>query len=75
MPLYEYRCGGCGQTFEQLRRMQDADRDLACPKCKSGEVERLLSTFASRMASAPGSGGLAPCGQPASACGGGGGFS
>jgi putative FmdB family regulatory protein len=71
MPLYEYRCTSCGKTYEQLRRMQDADRDLACPKCQSGAVERLLSTFASHMGSAAGSA-TAPCGQPASACGSGG---
>ncbi len=46
MPLYEYRCRTCGRTFEMLRRMQDADRDLQCPECRSEEVERLLSTFA-----------------------------
>jgi putative FmdB family regulatory protein len=64
MPLYEYRCAGCGEQFEQLRRMSEADVDVICPKCKSEEVQRMLSTFASRMGS-----GLGPCGQPASACG------
>jgi len=29
-----------------LRRMQDADRELECPECRSDDVERLLSTFA-----------------------------
>lgn len=46
MPMYEYRCQGCGKNFELLRRMQDSDRDLKCPECQSDEVERLLSTFA-----------------------------
>ena len=64
MPLYEYRCSGCGKVFEQLRRMQDADRGVVCPSCESERVERLLSTFSSRTGS-----GLGPCGQPASACG------
>jgi putative FmdB family regulatory protein len=45
--MYEYRCAACGKSFEQLRRMQDADRDLECPECRSHEVERQLSTFAS----------------------------
>jgi putative FmdB family regulatory protein len=45
MPLYEYRCQQCGKSFEMLRRIQDADRQLECPECKSDEVERLLSTF------------------------------
>jgi len=47
MPLYEYHCQQCGTTFEVLRRMQDADRDLTCPECRSEAVERLLSTFSS----------------------------
>ena len=46
MPLYEYRCRSCGNTFERLRRMKDADSDLECPRCHSDRVERLLSTFA-----------------------------
>lgn len=70
MPLYEYQCSGCGATFEQLRRMQEADQGVACPKCESDQVERLLSTFASHIGS--GSQAAAPCGAPASACGSGG---
>ena len=46
MPLYEYKCRTCGKSFEMLRRMQDADRDLKCPDCESMEVERQISTFA-----------------------------
>lgn len=46
MPLYEYRCRMCGETFELLRRFSDADRDLICPQCRSEQIERLLSTFA-----------------------------
>jgi predicted nucleic acid-binding Zn ribbon protein len=49
--------------------MQDADRDVECPKCGARDVKRLLSTFAPQMGSSgshPGE--LAPCGQPASAC-------
>ncbi len=67
MPLYEYRCPECGDRFEQLRRMQDADQPVECPQCHSKRPERQLSTFAGRVASsmAP-----APCGAPSSkACG------
>ena len=57
MPMYEYRCLHCGKQFEQLRRFADADRDLVCPECRSSEVNRLLSTFAtSGCASSPGRG-------------------
>lgn len=60
MPLYEYRCTECGQTFELLRRFQDADRDLICPKCQSEEIERLISAFASARGGA--GGGCGPSG-------------
>jgi putative FmdB family regulatory protein len=46
MPMYEYRCLQCGQQFERLRRMADADRDIICPKCQATSVERLISAFA-----------------------------
>jgi putative FmdB family regulatory protein len=44
--MYEYRCRECGEQYEQLRRMQDADRDLECPHCKAVNIERLVSAFA-----------------------------
>jgi putative FmdB family regulatory protein len=46
MPMYEYRCRQCGEDYEELRRMQDADRDLKCPFCGAEQIERLLSAFA-----------------------------
>ena len=56
MPLYEYRCPKCGKTLEMLRRMQDADRDLECPECRSAQLERQLSTFATGGCGTPGAG-------------------
>ncbi|MCL4854128.1 MAG: hypothetical protein KJZ78_22440 [Bryobacteraceae bacterium] len=43
--------------FEQLRRMQDADRDLNCPECGSRQVERQLSSFATGGCGPSGAGG------------------
>lgn len=51
--MYEYRCETCGERFEKLRRMQDADQGVACPRCASEEIERLLSSFATRQCAAP----------------------
>ena len=56
MPLYEYRCKACGRTFEQLRRMSEEDRGVACPECQSEEVQRQLSTFATGGCGSPGGG-------------------
>jgi putative FmdB family regulatory protein len=44
MPLYDFRCRSCGHEFEALVRA--GDDGLACPSCKGGDIERLLSTFA-----------------------------
>ncbi|MGE5570221.1 MAG: FmdB family zinc ribbon protein [Rhodospirillales bacterium] len=66
MPLYEYRCAGCGAKFELLRRMQDADAETVCPECGSPGAGRQLSVFASHMGG--GDTATAPCGAPASAC-------
>jgi putative FmdB family regulatory protein len=46
MPIYEYRCRTCGNKFEKLRRMADADLELECPDCQSKKVERMQSAFA-----------------------------
>ena len=43
MPIYDFRCKGCGHEFEALVRRNDTP---ACPACHSGNLERLLSTFA-----------------------------
>jgi putative FmdB family regulatory protein len=45
MPIYEYKCGSCGQEFEQLIRTGDV---AACPSCKGQTLERLLSHVAVR---------------------------
>ncbi|HUB78422.1 MAG TPA: FmdB family zinc ribbon protein [Bryobacteraceae bacterium] len=41
MPLYEYRCHKCGQTFEVRQRF--ADEPLTVHEGCGGEVEKLLS--------------------------------
>jgi putative FmdB family regulatory protein len=40
MPIYEYRCCGCEETFEALVRGDDA---VACPHCGSSSLDRLVS--------------------------------
>ena len=44
MPIHDYRCKACGHEFEALSRPQDPP--VACPSCKSGDLEKLLSGFA-----------------------------
>ena len=44
MPIHDFRCRSCGNEFEGLSRPQDPP--VACPMCKSGDLEKLLSAFA-----------------------------
>ena len=46
MPIYEFRCLKCGHVFEllQLKKKQEETK-MKCPKCKSPEIERVLSTI------------------------------
>jgi putative FmdB family regulatory protein len=40
MPIFEYRCNGCGHEFEQLVRTGDTPE---CPECHAHSLEQLLS--------------------------------
>jgi len=48
MPLYEYRCGACGNAFERYAAGSGA---LAvpevCPQCGKSKVKKVFSTFSS----------------------------
>ncbi|OGW37956.1 MAG: hypothetical protein A2Y97_05455 [Nitrospirae bacterium RBG_13_39_12] len=45
MPIYEFRCLSCGHVFELLKLKKETEKvKMECPKCKSQEVERILST-------------------------------
>ena len=41
MPTYDYRCNGCGHTFEQFQSMKDKAL-TKCPECKKNTLERLI---------------------------------
>lgn len=41
MPMYDYKCLECNNTFEVLQKMSD-ERIKSCPKC-GGEVKKLIS--------------------------------
>jgi putative FmdB family regulatory protein len=62
MPLFEFKCRECGTTFEKI--VPTSTSKVACKKCESSKVDKLLSVFAvgasSRSAAAyePG-----PCGS------------
>jgi putative FmdB family regulatory protein len=43
MPIYEYGCRTCGREFESLVRSGTMP---ACPSCRSSDLEKKLSVFA-----------------------------
>jgi len=45
MPMYEYYCRTCGETFELLEK--EKGKNPTCPKCNSPETEKKLSIFGS----------------------------
>ncbi len=47
MPVYEYRCSGCGWKFAKLVGMVAgaSAEGLVCPKCGGTDVQRMISKF------------------------------
>ncbi|HEX2998640.1 MAG TPA: zinc ribbon domain-containing protein [Armatimonadota bacterium] len=50
MPLYEFRCRECQHTFEIRTATMAVPEELACPKCGSKQLRRLISNFFSHTA-------------------------
>jgi putative FmdB family regulatory protein len=67
MPLYEYRCDGCGQRFE--RYVRSWGESVSCPSCSGEAVEKLLSTFAFAGSGGASTGGGCGCGRGGCGCG------
>ncbi|PPD59142.1 FmdB family zinc ribbon protein [Dehalogenimonas etheniformans] len=44
MPLYEYECPGCQNTFEVIAKISDGTNINHCPNC-GAQGYRLLSSF------------------------------
>ena len=61
MPIYAYRCAGCGADFEKLVR--NGTR-ISCPSCESTKLERRMSLPA-RPASAGKAADFSSLGPPA----------
>ncbi len=46
MPIYEFRCMGCGELFEVLSVSARAGEAVRCPECGGEFLERVLSRVA-----------------------------
>ncbi|HIJ39890.1 MAG TPA: zinc ribbon domain-containing protein [Deltaproteobacteria bacterium] len=47
MPIYEFKCGKCGNVYESLCFRSSGEDKGPCPSCGEQEGEKLLSTFSS----------------------------
>ena len=46
MPVYEYKCEKCDHYFSLEMKISDyTKKKITCPKCKSKEVKRQISSF------------------------------
>lgn len=74
MPIYEYKCGSCGTTFDVMVSRAKAEKRPACESCGSRQTQRIMSGFFGRRASSDGgessSVGSACAGCTASSCAG-----
>ena len=46
MPIYEYRCAGCGQVSSFFLRSINSPLDPSCNHCGGREMQRRMSSFA-----------------------------
>ncbi len=53
MPIYEYQCQECGEPFEVFVRSISKKVDAECPNCGSKQIQKGVSSFASRGTGAP----------------------
>ena len=53
MPIYEYKCRSCGEKFEKRLGFFQNQKSVTCPKCGTGEPERVVSRF---LTDSPGGG-------------------
>jgi putative FmdB family regulatory protein len=49
MPIYEYHCDDCDNSFEALVR-PGRPEDAACPQCHGAHLSREMSVFSSSAA-------------------------
>lgn len=48
MPIYEYRCDGCGEMSEALQKVDEPPLE-ACPKCGQPTLKRVISATVFRL--------------------------
>ena len=49
MPIFEFVCLDCGNSFDRLLRSSYAIEDVNCPSCESQDIKKKLSLFSSKI--------------------------
>ncbi len=62
MPIYEYRCKECSESFDKFVRSMSAEIEVPCPECDSPQLKKSFSLFASQGSRATAAAGCAPSG-------------
>ena len=47
MPIYDYECKACGQTYETLQKVGETSKE--CKLCGSDKVHKLLTSGSFRI--------------------------
>ncbi len=45
MPIYEYDCKKCNETFSVFQSINADENDTRCPKCNAKDVKKKISAF------------------------------
>ena len=61
MPIYEFVCKKCGNTFEQLVFKSDPQSGYLCPICGDSDTCKLMSSFSCGQATSGGASGKSSC--------------
>ena len=57
MPLYEYICNKCQKKFSEVLTIKaHGTKKIHCPKCKSGDVAKVIEPFFAKTPSKTGLG-------------------
>jgi len=43
MPIYDYKCTGCGTIYDVFHKVREIEEDIVCPTCGSNAHVRLIS--------------------------------
>ena len=62
MPIFEYHCQECQETFERLVLRPQASPVITCPHCSSTQTTKLFSTFCAQGSTASAAAGTNPMG-------------